>query len=68
MKMNFFLQVYEKNNIYLMNWNNIVGANWSHRYYSRGKGIDLWPNIQFEDKSVSEDDQQRKWILFYRKR
>ena len=29
----------------------------------------LWPNVQSEDKSVSEDDQQRKeWKLFYRKR
>ena len=46
-----------------------VGANWSHRYYSCGKGLGLWPNIQSEDKSVFEDDQQRKkWKLFYRKR
>ena len=37
-----------------------VRANWSRKYYSRGKGLGLWPNIQTEDKSVSEDDQQRK--------
>ena len=47
----------------------IVGANWSHRYCSCGKGLGLWPNIQSEDKSVFEDDQQRKkWKLFYWKR
>ena len=39
--------------------NTYVGANGSHRY-SCGKGLGLWPNIQSEDKSVSEDDQQRK--------
>ena len=49
--------------------NETVGANWSHRYYSHGKGLGLWPNIQSEDKSVSEDNHQmKKWKLFYRKR
>ena len=38
----------------------IVGANRSHRYYSLGKGLGLWPNTQSEDKSVSEDDKLRK--------
>ena len=46
-----------------------VGANWSHRYCSHGKGLGLWPNTQSEDNSVSEDDQQRKkWKLYSRKR
>ena len=22
----------------------VMGANWSHRYYSHGKGLGLWPN------------------------
>ena len=38
----------------------IMGANRSHRYYSPGKGLGLWPNTQSEDKSVSEDDKLRK--------
>ena len=38
----------------------IVGANRSHRYYSPGKMLGLWPNTQSEDKSVSEDDKLRK--------
>ena len=37
-----------------------VGANRSHGYYSHGKELGLWPNTQSENKSVSEDDQQRK--------
>ena len=36
-----------------------VGANRSHKDYSPGKGLDLWPNIQSEDKSVSEDVKLR---------
>ena len=38
-------------------WGAIVGANWSHRYCSHGKGLGLWPNTQSQDKSVSEDNQ-----------